>query len=76
MATCSEESLDKLLKKDIKNIVLSLQNEMQSNTKILEKLRELDIEASHRVGKYNKVIIKFSKLMDYRQIFSINKDLS
>ena len=36
MATCSEESLDKLLKKDI-NIVLSLQTEMQSNTKITRR---------------------------------------
>ena len=42
MATYSEESLDKLLKKDIINIVLSLQTEMQSNTKILEKIRKLN----------------------------------
>ena len=42
MATYSEESLDKLLKKDIINIVLSLQTEMQSNIKILEKIRKLN----------------------------------
>ena len=41
MATYSEESLDKLLKKDI-NILLSLQTEMQSNTKILEEVRKLN----------------------------------
>ena len=50
MATYSEESLDKLLKKDI-NIVLLLQTkmqskmtEMQSNTKILEEVRKLNDE--------------------------------
>ena len=49
MATYSEESLDKLLKKDIINTVLSLQTEMQSkitemqsNTKILEEVRKLN----------------------------------
>ena len=49
MATYSEESLAKLLKKDIINIVLSLQTEMQSkitemqsNTKILEEVRKLN----------------------------------
>ena len=49
MATYSEESLDKLLKKDIINISLSLQTEMQSkitemqsNTKILEEVRKLN----------------------------------
>ena len=41
MATYSEELPDKLLKKDMRNIVLSLQTEMQSNTKILEKVRKL-----------------------------------
>ena len=48
MATYSEESLGKLLKKDI-NIVLSLQSEMQSkitdmqsNTLILKKVRKLN----------------------------------
>ena len=49
MATYSEESLDKLLKKDIINTVLSLQTEMQSkitemqsNTKILDEVRKLN----------------------------------
>ena len=41
MATYSEELPDKLLKKDMRNIVLSLQTKMQSNTKILEKVRKL-----------------------------------
>ena len=41
MATYSEESLGKLLKKDI-NIVVSLQTEMQSNSKILEEVRKLN----------------------------------
>ena len=41
MVTYSEELPDKLLKKDMRNIVLSLQTEMQSNTKILEKVRKL-----------------------------------
>ena len=41
MATYSEESLGKLLKKDI-NIVVSLQTEMQSNSKILEEVRILN----------------------------------
>ena len=159
MATYSEESLDKLLKKDIINTVLSLQTEMQSkitemqsNTKILEEVRKLNdkftnlesqllvtknvnsllqervidferkcwanaqyskreclevagipksvkqneledkvlrifkkfgsdipsdnIEACHRVGRHNNVIIKFSKRKDCQQIFSVKKDLS
>ena len=42
MATSSEESLEKLLKKDIINIVLSFQREMQSNTKIVEEVRKLN----------------------------------
>ena len=49
MATYSEELLDNLLKKDIINIVLSLQTkmqpkitEMQSNIKILEEIRKLN----------------------------------
>ena len=42
MATYSEESLDKLLKKYIINIVLSFQTEMQSNTKIVEEVRKLN----------------------------------
>ena len=40
MATYFEESLVKLLKKDIINIVLSLQTEMQSNTKIVEEVND------------------------------------
>ena len=151
MATYSEESLYKLLKKDIINIVLSLRTEMQSNTKILEEVRKLNdkftnlesqllvtknvnsllqervidferkcwanaqyskreclevagipksvkqneledkvlrifkkfgsdipsdnIEACHRVGRHNNVIIKFSKRKDCQQIFSVKKDL-
>ena len=39
MATYSEESLDKLLKKDIINSVISLQTEVQPNTKILKEVR-------------------------------------
>ena len=42
METYSEESLDKLFKKFIINIVLSLQTEMQSNIKILEEVRKLN----------------------------------
>ena len=42
MATYSEEPLDKLLKKDIINIVLSLQTKMESNTKILKEVRKLN----------------------------------
>ena len=42
MATYSEESLDRLLKKDIINIELSLQTDMQSNTKILEGVHKLN----------------------------------
>ena len=49
MVTYSEESLDKLLKKDIINTVLTLKTEMQSkitemqsNTKILDKVRKLN----------------------------------
>ena len=40
MATYFEESLVKLLKKDIINIALSLQNEMQSKTKIVEEVND------------------------------------
>ena len=40
MATHFEESLVKLLKKDIINTVLSLQTEMQSNTKIVEEVND------------------------------------
>ena len=40
MATFFEESLVKLLKKDIINIVLSIQTEMQSNTKIVEEVND------------------------------------
>ena len=36
MATYSEEAREKLLKKGIINIVLLLQTEMKSNTKILK----------------------------------------
>ena len=49
MVTYSEESLDKLLKKDIINTVLTLKTEMQSkitemqsNTKILDEVRKLN----------------------------------
>ena len=42
MATYSEESLDKLLKKDVISIALSFQTEMQSNTKILEVVHKLN----------------------------------
>ena len=42
METYSEESLDKLFKKFITNIVLSLQTDMQSNIKILEEVRKLN----------------------------------
>ena len=42
METYSEEPLDKLLKKDIINIVLSLQTEMQFNTKTLQEVRKLN----------------------------------
>ena len=143
METYSEESLDKLFKKFIINIVLSLQTEMQSNIKILEEVRKLNekftnfnsllqqrgidlgrqcwanaqysrrdwlevpgitepvkqneledkvlrifkkvgcdtpsdkIEACHRVGRHNHVIIKFSKRKDCKKIgiksFKISK---
>ena len=42
MATYSEESLDKLLKKDVISIALSFQTEMQSNTKILKVVHKLN----------------------------------
>ena len=42
MATYSEESREKLLKKGIINIVLLLQTEMKSNTKILKQVRKLN----------------------------------
>ena len=137
METYSEESLDKLFKKFIINIVLSLQTEMQSNIKILEEVRKLNekftnfnsllqqrgidlgrqcwanaqysrrdwlevpgitepvkqneledkvlrifkkvgcdilsdnIEACHRVARYNNVIIKFSKRKDCQHIFLV-----
>ena len=32
-----------------------------------------DIEACHRVGRHNNVIIKFSKRKDCQQIFSVKK---
>ena len=35
-----------------------------------------NIEACHRVGRHNNVIIKFSKRKDCQQIFSVKKDLS
>ena len=35
-----------------------------------------NIEACHRVGRHNNVIIKFSKRKDFQQIFSVKKDLS
>ena len=42
MATYSEESREKLLKKGIINIVLLLQTEMKFNTKILKQVRKLN----------------------------------
>ena len=41
MANYTEESLEKLLKKDIINIVLSLQTAKECNAKILEEVRAL-----------------------------------
>ena len=153
MASYTEDSLDKMLKKDLINIVLSLQSEKDSaTTKILEEVRALNnkfinlesqllvtknvntllqervidlerqcwanaqysrreclevsgipdnvkqndledkvltifkkvgcdiksdnIEACHRVGRQNNVIIKFSKRKDCQQVFSVKKDLS
>ena len=152
MANYTEESLDKLLKKDIISIVLSLQTERESSSKILEEVRALNqnfaklesqllvtknvnsllqervidlerqcwanaqysrrecleisgipnnikqdgledkvltifkkvgcdiksenIEACHRVGRQNNIIIKFSRRKDCQQIYSVKKDLS
>ena len=152
MASYTEDSLDKMLKKDIINIVLALQTEKESTTKILEEVRGLNekfmnlesqllvtknvnsllqvrvielerqcwanaqysrreclevvcipnsvkqnelenkvltifkkvgcdiksenIEACHRVGRQNNVIIKFSRRKDCQQVFSVRKDLS
>ena len=42
MANYTEESLEKLLKKDIINIVLSLQTEKECNANILEEVRALN----------------------------------
>ena len=42
MATYFEESLEKLLKKHIINIVLSLQTEVRSNTKILKEVPKIN----------------------------------
>ena len=42
MATYFEESLEKLLKKHIINIVLSLQTEVRSNTKILKDVPKIN----------------------------------
>ena len=42
MAIYFEESLERLLKKDIINIVLSLQTEMQFNTKILKEVPKIN----------------------------------
>ena len=42
MANYTEESLEKLLKKDIINIVLSLQTEKECNASILEEVRALN----------------------------------
>ena len=35
-----------------------------------------NIEACHRVGRHNNVIIKFSKRKDCQQIYSVKKDLT
>ena len=56
-------------------------NELED--KVLKILKEVgcdspsdNIEFCHRVGRHNKVIIKFSKRKDCQEIFSVKKDLS
>ena len=43
MASHTEESLDKLLKKDLINLVLTLQNKLETaNVEVLEEIRKIN----------------------------------